>query len=411
LSESLAPLPPSIAGPSVEHVLPRQSDTELSESLAPLLPITGSSVEHVLPRQSDSEIPVAALNKSVEFNLAESPPASRPSIANTNIDADLPESPAPLPPITGPSVEHVLPRQSDSGIPVDIVATFDQSAESDLAELPRITNTNIEADLPRRSDNELSVPPTTIYESLEPNLNISQVSLLIRSAREPNNKIALKKVKALFKKAARTVRKKLTPEQVYILDNWDSHSSRSRRSSTFSLRSTIYPPSQPTHSSSWSLSPLKIFVDASAFGIGFVFNDRWLAWTFIPNHPNIPLGPDNNIVMSWAELIAVELGILTFLSGRYQAVRVLVMSDNRGVVNALRTRRWSSNHGLDIILARILQLCEEAALELEPCWISTAENPADGPSRGEYPPLDLMLDHSPHIPPHLQELVIQVEVA
>ena len=255
------------------------------------------------------------------------------------------------------------------------------------------------------------MPPTTIYESLEPNLNISQVSLLIRSAREPNNKIALKKVKALFKKAARTVRKKLTPEQVYILDNWDSHSSRSRRSSTFSLRSTTYPPLQPALSSSLSLSPPKIFVDASAFGIGFVFNNRWLAWTFISNHPNIPLGPDNNIIMSWAELIAVELGILTFLSGRYQAARVLVMSDNKGVVNALRTRKWSSNHGLDIILARILQLCEEAALELEPCWISTAENPADGPSRGEYPPLDLMLDHSPHIPPHLQELVIQVEVA
>jgi len=319
-----------------------------------------------------------------------------------NVEADPPrkssESPAPLPPITAPSVEHVLPRES---------------AESDLAESPpasrpSITNTNIEADLPRKSATELSVPPITIYESLEPNLNISQVSLLMRSAREPNNKIALKKVKALFRKAARTVRKKLTPEQVYILDNWDSHSLRSCRSSTFSLRSTIYPPSQLAESSS---SPLKTFVDASAFGIGFVFNDCWLAWTFTPKHPSIPLGSDNNIVMSWAELIAVELGILTFLSGGYQNVRVLVMSDNSGVVNALRTRRWSSNHGLDIVLARILQLCEEAALELEPCWISTAENPADGPSRGEYPPLDLMLDHGPHIPPHLQELVIQVEVA
>lgn len=92
-------------------------------------------------------------------------------------------------------------------------------------------------------------------------------------------------------------------------------------------------------------------------------------------------------------------------------MRVIVKSDNRGVVNALRMGTWTPNYGLDIILARIRHICDEATLELEADWISTSENPADGPSRGEYPPLDLMLDRSPYIPPHLQGLVIQVEAA
>ena len=90
-------------------------------------------------------------------------------------------------------------------------------------------------------------PQTSPYESLEPNLNISEVSLLIRTARKPGNKIALKQVKALFKNAEKTVRKKLAPTQIYIMDNWDSHSARSRRSSTFSLRSTADPPSRADH--------------------------------------------------------------------------------------------------------------------------------------------------------------------
>ena len=72
---------------------------------------------------------------------------------------------------------------------------------------------------------------------------------------------------------------------------------------------------------------------------------------------------------------------------------------------------WTPNHGMDIILARILRLCGEARLELEVGWIPTEENPADGPSRGQYPPLDAMLDHSPPIPQYLQGLIFQVEAA
>jgi hypothetical protein len=274
--------------------------------------------------------------------------------------------PAPLPSITISSIEPILPSQSDSENPDDIVES--------------------------------------LYESPESNLNISQVSLLIRSAQIPGNESALNQIKTFFRTALRTAPKKQTPEQRYALAVLDSASVRSRRSSTFSLPSIVYPPSQLSQSSS-SLYPLKIFVDASDHGIGFILNDRWLAWTFTPN---IPRGSNKKIIMSWAELIAVELGILTLLAGGYRDIQVLVKSDNLGVVWALRKKKWKPKYDLHIILARILRLCEEALLELKAEWVWGKKNLADGPSRGQYPPADLMLDYTPRIPQHLEELVNQI---
>ena len=87
------------------------------------------------------------------------------------------------------------------------------------------------------------------------------------------------------------------------------------------------------------------------------------------------------------------------------------MSDNMDVVSALKNKKWTPKYGLDVILARILHLCEEASLELKAEWISTKENPADGPSRREYPPVDMMIDHIPSIPKHLEGLLTQGGVA
>ena len=92
-------------------------------------------------------------------------------------------------------------------------------------------------------------------------------------------------------------------------------------------------------------------------------------------------------------------------------MKVLVKSDSTEAVDALMKGTPKLNHGIDIILVRIFHLCNEARLELEMDLIPGKENPADGPSRGEYPPPDLMLEHSPQIPQQLQGLVIQVEAA
>jgi hypothetical protein len=364
---------------------------------APLPSLTISSIEDALlvPSQSDSENPndiIEASNESPQSNHAGSPPA-------------------PLPSITISSIEHVLPSQSDSEILNDIVEAPNEFLESNLAGSlpappPSITISSIEHVLPSQSDSENRDDIVeSLYESSESNLNISQVSLLIRSAQIPGNESALNQIKTFIRNALRTAPKKQTPEQRFALALLDSASVRSRRSSTFSLHSIVYLPSQLAQSSSSSLSPLKIFVDASEHGIGFILNDRWLAWTFTHN---IPRGSNKKIIMSWAELIAVELGILTLLAGGYRDSQVLVKSDNRGVVAALTKKKWKPKYDLDIILARILRLCEEAPLELKAQWLWGKKNLADGPSRGQYPPADLMLDYTPRIPQHLEELVNQI---
>jgi len=363
---------------------------------------------------ANSEVPndiVEALNETPEPIFTESTPEpilaeSTPEILNNTVEA-LNKSP----------IFDVV--DSASEIPDDIVEAVNQSPDSDPADRASEITSEITHDiakaLNKSPESNLAVPPhtsqTSIYGTLEPNCNKSEVSLLMRAAHKRSNPIAFRQVKALFKKAVRTKPKQRTPAQIYVLDNWDNHSARSRRSSTFSLHSTADPPSQAPESSSLSLPFPKIFVDASAYGIGFIFNDRWLAWTFTPNHPNIPLGRNKKIIISWGELIAVELGILTLLSCGYRDVKVLVKSDSTEAVDALMKRKPKPNHGLDDIRTRIFDLCNEARLELEMDLIPGKENPADGPSRGEYPPLDMMLDHSPRIPRQLQGVVIQVEAA
>jgi len=153
----------------------------------------------------------------------------------------------------------------------------------------------------------------------------------------------------------------------------------------------------------------EIFVDASALGIGLFLNKRWLAWTFIPNHSLIPLGPDNKVISSWAELIAVELGVLTVLAAGYNNTKIKLKSDNKGVVKAIKKGRWKPRYELDDILQRILGLCRDRGLVLKVGWVPSLLNPADKPSRGKYPPRVLMLEHCPEIPHYLAGLMLPVD--
>jgi hypothetical protein len=162
-------------------------------------------------------------------------------------------------------------------------------------------------------------------------------------------------------------------------------------------------PSPPSHNQKFT-SP-EIFVDASGFGIGFILNERWLAWSFNPGHPGIPIGPDNNIVMSWAELIAAEMGIVTLVTAGYHNTRITLRSDNDGVIAAFKKKTWTKHFGLDKILERILKVCKDAGLLVTPRWIPTKLNPADKPSRGTYPSQELMFGHHVVIPKHLQGIL------
>ncbi|CAA7261248.1 unnamed protein product [Cyclocybe aegerita] len=283
------------------------------------------------------------------------------------------------------------------------LVSSDSSEDSDLSSSPASSIVDL---APPEHGNPV---PSTASTRREP-LTIPQLDLLMASAQYPTkDQTALKQVRLLIRAAERTPKKKRSPEQLYLLATWRKPClSHSAASSSSSVLSYVTP-------SSAAISGLhgtpEIFVDASAYGIGFIFKDRWLAWTFAPYHPLIPLGPDKHVVMSWAELIAAELGLLTLLAAGYRNTKIKLRSDNEGVVMALKTERWTPRYGLDSILQRVLRLCKDGGLSLQNVWISTKKNPADGPSRGAYPPRRLMFDHCPEVPQHLAGFLLPVDPA
>jgi hypothetical protein len=71
---------------------------------------------------------------------------------------------------------------------------------------------------------------------------------------------------------------------------------------------------------------------------------------------------------------------------------IKVYGDNKGVVEGWKTGR-SRNNATNAIFRRIHTLCEYYSVEILTCYIPSASNPADKPSRGIYPPNDLLLPH------------------
>ena len=206
-------------------------------------------------------------------------------------------------------------------------------------------------------------------------------------AHEPGNFHQLFSVRRHIQNAQRTSKDRRTLAQLYLLHHW--------RHSPASLAS--HPPTP------------ELFVDASQFGIGLYLGTRWLAWTFRHGHPDIKYGPDGKINASWAELIAVEIGIHVVLAARYPYAHISIWSDNMGVVEALERGSWTANHGLDAILSRITHLRTHFR-SVSPKWIPSKMNPADNASRGAYPPKKMMLSYSPLLPRRLMQFMAKVDL-
>ena len=229
---------------------------------------------------------------------------------------------------------------------------------------------------------------------------------LMASAHEEGNTTALIKIRKLIAQSERTPRHERTDAQKYLLLNWRSPSSSSRNNHSNLAPTQLQPaPIQPapTVYPSSSQGP-KIFVDASGSGIGFVFGTRWLAWTF-KKTPKIPLGGDGKIVMSWAELLAVEVGLRALIAAGHRSTTITICSDNTGVIDALNKKSWCQKHGLEESLQNILNLCGEYRIELRPRWVSTKDNLADKPSRGVFPPRSLSFKFPPKLPERLLDLL------
>ena len=77
-------------------------------------------------------------------------------------------------------------------------------------------------------------------------------------------------------------------------------------------------------------SPVEFWVDASSsWGIGVVFNGSWDFWKFTPGWDR----DGRNI--GWAEMVAIELGLLFAVHAGFSDTHFIVKSDNQGVIHAI----------------------------------------------------------------------------
>jgi hypothetical protein len=96
-----------------------------------------------------------------------------------------------------------------------------------------------------------------------------------------------------------------------------------------------------------SPSPIKFWVDASLFwGIGVVFEHEWDSWKLQPGWDK----DGHNI--GWAEIVAIELGLLFAIHQGFSNLHFLIKSDNQGVIHAIEGGKLRSPEQ-NLVLQRI----------------------------------------------------------
>lgn len=153
-----------------------------------------------------------------------------------------------------------------------------------------------------------------------------------------------------------------------------------------------------------SFLDLQAFSDASSgIGIGIVVDNRWRAWRLIPGWQTAR-GAKRDI--GWAEAAGFELLVHALDKLTQPDSHVIAYGDNMGVVEGWWTGRHRNTevnsvfkriHNLLLISPRI------AAIHTE--YVPSKDNPADGPSRGIYPPQQLLLPRIP-IPAPLLPFIV-----
>jgi Reverse transcriptase-like len=123
-------------------------------------------------------------------------------------------------------------------------------------------------------------------------------------------------------------------------------------------------------------SSIEFWVDASSsWGIGIILNNEWDAWKLL-------LGWDKNgRNIGWAEIVAIELGLLFAIHRGYSDTHFLIKSDNQGVIQAIEGGK-SRSPEQNAVLQRITSLLSSHKLWISSLYIPSIENLADRPSRG-----------------------------
>ena len=149
------------------------------------------------------------------------------------------------------------------------------------------------------------------------------------------------------------------------------------------------------------LIDLGAYSDASSgFGIAITIGPKWRAWRLATGWES--QGRD----IMWAEAAGFELLVLSLLSTSHEGDHLTVYGDNRGVVEGWWNKS-SHNKPTNRIFRRILELSESCDRTIHTRYVPSAENPADAPSRGRYPPHELLLEEL-DIPSELRPFLIGV---
>jgi hypothetical protein len=301
------------------------------------------------------------------------------------------------------SSSDALQNQTNSTLPVEVYCTDSSIDSPSSLSSSSLSSSSLSSSSLSASDwagNQSDDSSSSLARPTSSNEELHNTLKLMASAHKEGNTTDLIKIRKLIARSERTARHERTEAQKYLLLNWRSPSSSNNHSN---LAPNQLQPAPVVYPSS-SQGRLEIFVDASGSGIGFVFGTRWLAWTF-KKTPKIPLGGDGKIVMSWAELLAVEVGLRSLITAGHRSTTITVFSDNMGVIDALNKKSWSQKHGLEESLQIILNLCKDYRIELRPRWVSTKDNLADMPSRGVFPPRSLSFKFPPKLPERLLDLL------
>jgi len=103
-------------------------------------------------------------------------------------------------------------------------------------------------------------------------------------------------------------------------------------------------------------------------------------------------------------MVAVKLAVWTLITAKFKECHIIVHSDNRGVVDALKAGR-SCGSQQNLVLHEIIKLIQDHKLWVSTTWILSAENPVDNLSRGKFPGKELLYAFLPKLPFHLVGLV------
>jgi len=139
---------------------------------------------------------------------------------------------------------------------------------------------------------------------------------------------------------------------------------------------------------------------SSGHGIGIVINGRWRAWDLLPGWQSE--GRD----IGWAESVGFELLVLTILDSCPPGIHFKVYGDNRGVVEGWWTGR-SRSRTCNEIFKQIHNATSNHKCTVLTRYVPSKGNPADGPSRGIYPPSRQMLPPVP-IPTELRPFIANI---